>query len=251
MESWDRHAWVTRSRSINAYSVDNQFSGWSIGLGGVISARLYDKTLEIQKSGKTYLYDLWRKAGWDGVSQVWRLEFQLKRDVLVELSLVNLDTVLSQLNGLWSYATTEWLHLALPQGNDKTRSRWPVHPLWECLASVDWESSGGPLSERYSYERVPNIEKIYGRYLSVLASFMALAGIQDIRGGANDLFERTTKHFVKISEKIGVEFEDFVLDKVAVKARQYNTIINPKQDYGMDEYTMNYSDEYRKQSDGG
>ena len=33
MEGWDRSAWVTRARSTTAYSVDNKFSGWSIGLG--------------------------------------------------------------------------------------------------------------------------------------------------------------------------------------------------------------------------
>ena len=52
MESWDRHAWVTRAASINAYAVNGHFSGWSIGLGGVISARLYNKSLEILTRGK-------------------------------------------------------------------------------------------------------------------------------------------------------------------------------------------------------
>ena len=47
MESWDRHAWVTRASSINAYSVSGQFSGWTIGMGGIISARLYNKLLEV------------------------------------------------------------------------------------------------------------------------------------------------------------------------------------------------------------
>jgi len=36
MESWDRHAWVTRAASINAYAVSGNFSGWSIGLGGIM-----------------------------------------------------------------------------------------------------------------------------------------------------------------------------------------------------------------------
>ncbi len=39
MEGWDRHAWVTRASSINSYAVSGQFSGWSIGLGGIISAQ--------------------------------------------------------------------------------------------------------------------------------------------------------------------------------------------------------------------
>lgn len=254
MESWDRHTWVTRARSIHTHSVDGHFSGWSIGLGGVISARLYDKTLEIQKSGKTYLHDIWTQSGWDGISKVWRLEFQLRRDVLVELGLVGLDKVLANLNGLWSYATTDWLRLTLPQDDDKTRSRWPIHPLWGYLSSVDWETPGGPLSARFSNERIPSVEKIYGRYLSVLTSFMALAGSQNIEEASNDLYEHMTKHFLKISDIIGVDYLDFVLGKVAIKARQYNTILNAVQDEVINEVEAkairDYADEYRRLSDG-
>ena len=52
MESWDRHAWVTRATSINAYAVNGHFSGWSIGLGGILSARLYNKSLQILTTGR-------------------------------------------------------------------------------------------------------------------------------------------------------------------------------------------------------
>jgi hypothetical protein len=250
MESWDRHAWVTRARSIHAYSVDNQFSGWSVGLGGVISARLYDKTLEIEKSRKTYLFDLWYRAGWDGNSKVWRLEFELKRDVLIEHGLVSLDAVLSHLNGLWSYATTEWLRLTLPQIDDKTRSRWPTHPLWDYLSAIDWETPGGPLTNRFSNERIPSKESIYHRYLSVLTSFMAMAGMEDIEAAAYDLYGFACDHFQKISEIIGVPFEDFVLDKVAAKSRLYNTMMNADQENGLDEAVRDAAEAYRSESDG-
>lgn len=250
MESWDRNAWVTRARSINAYSVDNKFSGWTVGLGGIISARLYDKTLEIQKSKKYYLHELWRRAGWDGTSKVWRLEFQLKRDVLIEKGLVGLDAALSNLNGLWSYATTEWLRLTIPNAADETRSRWPIHPLWGCLSSVDWETSGGTLSARFSYERTPRKEEVYSRYLSVLTSFMALSGIQDMGEAGNELFGCMASHFSKMSDVIGKPLEDFVSDKVAVKERQYNTRMNADQEEGMKEVLRDSADEYRRESDG-
>ena len=35
----------------------------------------------------------------------------------------------TNLNGLWSYATTDWLRLTIPTPEDEPRSRWPVHPL--------------------------------------------------------------------------------------------------------------------------
>jgi len=107
MESWGREAWITRGKKIDAHAINEKFSGWSIGLGGKISCRLYDKLLEIHSSGRTDLVPLWREAGWKEGEPVWRVEFQLMRDVLVEHGLIGLDSVLSNLNGLWSYATTE------------------------------------------------------------------------------------------------------------------------------------------------
>lgn len=100
MESWDRHAWVTRVRSINGYSVDGKFTGWSIGQGGSLSSRLYHKLLEIETSGKRYLLALWEEAGWDRSLPVWRQEFQFQREVLTERGLSFLPEVLGNLNGL-------------------------------------------------------------------------------------------------------------------------------------------------------
>lgn len=37
------------------------------------------------------------------------------------------------------------LRLTLPNEADETRSRWPIHPLWQALSSVDWEGNGAPL----------------------------------------------------------------------------------------------------------
>ena len=77
MESWHRDAWVTRAQDIDTYSRRRAFTGWSIGLGGAIGARLYDKTLELKKSRKDYLKPLWSAKGWEPDQSVWRLEFQL------------------------------------------------------------------------------------------------------------------------------------------------------------------------------
>lgn len=129
MESWGRSAWVTRAHAINAYSVKGQFSGWAIGLGGVLACRLYDKTLELETSGKTYLKQLWEKAGWKEGRKVWRLEFEFKRELLTQKGLSSLPDVLNHLAGVWAYGTDEWLRLTLPREDDKTRSRWPIHPL--------------------------------------------------------------------------------------------------------------------------
>ncbi len=63
MGSWNPLHWVTRAHKIRTHYERRLFSGWSIGLGGNISARLYNKTLELEKSKKDYLKPLWLMAG--------------------------------------------------------------------------------------------------------------------------------------------------------------------------------------------
>lgn len=253
MESWTRHAWVTRAASVNAYSVDGRFSGWSVGIGGIMSARLYDKRLEIEKSGKQYLFDLWRQAGWSGDVPVWRLEFEFKRESLAQRGLSRLDEVLRNLNGLWSYATTEWLRLTLPNPDDQTRSRWPVHPLWGYLSSVDWETDGGPLSPRYSPARVPGDDKLFSVGLSNLISFMAREGITDLYRGHEVFITALYGYHAGKALQIGLPFDDYIAEKIALKAREFNTILNnPEWEAERKALELKREAEaYRKASDGG
>ena len=252
MESWGRDAWVTRAASINAYSVDGRFSGWAIGLGGVMAARLYDKVLEIRKSGKTYLYDLWKQAGYLDGDPVWRLEFQFKRQVLTQLGQTLLVDVLKQLNGLWGYATTNWLRLAIPNPDDQTRSRWPIHPLWGYLSSVDWETSGGPLLREYEAARVPGNDKLFSMYFSSLIAYMAREGITDLYQAQESMTAEVVTYYMGKAYWMGLSFDDYIKERVAVKARLFNTLINdPDTAEQLDAESLKArARAYRQQADG-
>lgn len=228
MESWDRHAWVTRASAINAYAVSGQFSGWAIGMGGILSARLYNKLLEVVLKGNEWIIPLWQATGWNGEGLVWRLEFEMKREVLVQKGLSKLPEVLNHLDGLWSYATTEWLRLTLPSADDKTRSRWPIHPLWGFLSAVDWATQGGPLTRRFSPTRSPHDDKLLQMACSVLVSFAAKHGFD-----ADQLHEAHEELIARLIERLGHQaadggqrFEDYVDEKIALKRRQFNTGVN-------------------------
>ena len=254
MESWDRHAWVTRAASINAYAVNGHFSGWSIGLGGILSARLYNKSLEILTSGKEWIVPLWKAVGWEGQSVVWRLEFEIKREVLTEKKLGKFSEVMNHLNGLWSYATTEWLRLTLPNPADNTRSRWPIHPLWGFLASVDWESSGGPLVKRFSPERSPKDDKLFQSLYSTILSYMAKHGIgvDELYEGIDDLLASAYAFHADKANLLGLRFEDFIEEKLALKRRQYNTLLNDPawEAKRQEDAKARQARAYRKASDG-
>lgn len=226
MESWRRNAWVTRASAVHQYAEDATFTGWTIGAGSSLMGRLYHKLLECQKSGKEYLLALWLQAGWDGVHPVWRLEFEFRREVLAQLKLDTLPQILSHLNGLWSYASTEWLKLCVPSEADKTRSRWPVHPLWAALASIDWETEGGPLLRTFSATRAPSRSWIGARALSLIACVGSVAGFTDYMDAGAELLHEASNALGNRYALSGISLEAGFVELVEANNRKYNLRIN-------------------------
>lgn len=249
---WDREAWITRAGSLSAYAQDGLFTGWAVGQGGPISARLYNKTVEIKKSGKFYLLGLWEEAGWRPSEPVWRLEFQFKREILIQLKLGKLTEVMEHLNGLWSYAMSEWLKLTLPNPQDQTRSRWPIHPLWGYLSSVDWESDGGPLLRNFKPTREPNEDRLLAMGASSLISFMARRGIIDQAQGETAFLYAIYEHLSNKAFWSNVPLGQYLEEKIASKARAFNTRLNnPDREAEQQEATKQQQTvEYRKASKG-
>lgn len=223
---WPRKSWVTRAAAVDNYSEDGTFTGWVIGRGGVMLGRLYDKLLQANKIGADYLLPLWRAAGWKDDEPVWRMEFQIKREVLTQMQLVPLVTALDNLNGLWSYATDEWLRLAIPQDTDKTRSRWPIHPLWGYLSSIDWGTPGGPLTREFDPMRAPADSKLYSMYLAALVGFMAKRGLQDLYQAQEAMIADVVSYFMGKAYQEGIPFDQYIAERVALKVRQYGSGLN-------------------------
>lgn len=226
MDSWPRTAWVTRATQIHSYAKDQVFTGWTIGMGGVISARLYNKVEEILYSGKPWVMNLWQLAGWHIGEPVWRLEFELKRDFLKERGLSSLEDVLEHLNSLWSYATTEWLRLTVPNEEDATRTRWPIHPLWVNLASVDWESTSSAKLERFSNARTPTEQRLASMVMGSLVSYMAMHRLDDESEAFEGLLRALYENYSLVASKKGQSFEELLAQRIALKAREFNTGIN-------------------------
>jgi hypothetical protein len=95
---------------------------------GYAPGRILIRAVEIdQQSGKAWLYELWGRK-----SEVWRIEFQVRRDRLAE---ADIDTVssLKELQGdLIRELASRHTSLRRPSG-DSNRARWPLHPLWHAL----------------------------------------------------------------------------------------------------------------------
>src|SRR5579859_1629250 len=99
-----------------------------------ISAQIYNKTAEIKKHRKEWFFDIWRANGWDGTSEVWRVEFRMRRDFFRRYELNEAFEVLGCLRLLWQYATEQWLRFVdLDAERGANVSRLPTHPIWEMI----------------------------------------------------------------------------------------------------------------------
>ena len=187
---------------VQEYSYGRRQTGFSFGKDGkgrgALSCRIYDKTKEIEVSGKEWVPDLWRSRGWDeSCGKVWRVEISFKREVLHEMyqedtrawGIEDAYTLLDKLPLLWVYAVGQvnggpdglpdgWLRCALSNG-DKNRSRWPTHPVWKVVQGafaqfVQVPEQFGKIIRKRHEER--SIEKGVESVLGYLTSLAAWAG---------------------------------------------------------------------------
>jgi hypothetical protein len=246
-----RHAWITQASGIDTYSRGGKFTGWVFGAGSAMSARLYDKTAEIQKSHKTYLYDLWRRSGWDGESSVWRLEFQFRRELLASFRISTFSQILDKLGGLWLGATGSWLRLTVPDPDDSNRARWPLHPIWQYVNEIRWRLDDEPLTRSYTPARIPALEKLYRMYIATLTSYMAVKGINVYGEGCIGLMEDSRKWFEPwCRDQLEIAFDDWLDQKLRLKVREFNTRKNVRtirqESETSDEVEKDAADYYRK-----
>ena len=230
LETINDSAWVSRAHLINRYSNKRNFSGWVIGSGGAMSARLYDKTLEIKKSKKFYLHDIWKSEGWNEEQKVWRLEFQFRREVLKQLNILSVPDLLANLKNLWEYATNDWLRLTLPNSKDDTQTRWPNHPLWDILSNAPWKSDNPIKLKRTQLVRPPTDESLFVNGLGGITSFMAREGITDLGEGFGEYLEHAKLYHNRQERFTGNFFGAYIDLKVKQKGRKFNTLNNIESD---------------------
>jgi len=158
--SEELHCFIRPGRVKGAlYFQGGAATGIQFGRSQVV-ARLYNKTLETKEKGnEAYAELLSARCGDAFISEldVWRLEFELKRegakgfrlyappeeedpdeDVEAEMSAEELQHIgtlprfFARMEELFLHLTHHWLRL-VEKSDDANRSRWPMHPTWQQL----------------------------------------------------------------------------------------------------------------------
>lgn len=114
---------VTRANDRVQYFDGSKLQGIRFGKGN-ISARLYDKELEIkQQSKKHWMYSVWKFDKVPNNMKVIRVEFQIRREVMRELGLDEFDQLITEYGGVWSYCTKKWLNFKDNPGKHQKHQR--------------------------------------------------------------------------------------------------------------------------------
>ena len=250
LESLSHSAFVSRAELVQSFSLGRKGSGYTVGQGGVLSARLYDKTIELEKSKKDYLKPIWIEAGWNPGETVWRLEFQWRREPLVEHKIGNLLSLLERLGPLWRYATTQWLKLTIPSTTDSTQTRWPMHPVWAALSSIDWPESLPGVSVPVRSTRSPDRKYLFVNGLAPLTSFMAIRNIDDPELAFTEFFAEAKEYHDSRIEVEGIDFAGYCREKAALKARKYNLPFDGNRHPGHPKHDNTKAVQYRKATRG-
>lgn len=115
------------------YMFGNNFTGFTFGKGKTIQGRVYNKSLELKNTDKEDLFlQIWELDKNLNEGQVWRVEFQLRKEALNSLDITTIKDLQNASSGLWHYLTKNWLSLRAPS-KAKQRTRWPVDPKWNTV----------------------------------------------------------------------------------------------------------------------
>ena len=133
-ENWDDYKlreWrVCQARKIGLYLEGDVFETFTMGRGGEISARLYDKVREIeQKSHKFWMFDIWGIKDVPDTRRAIRIEFQIRREVMKELGVGKGQEFFMKIDEVWAYCTKKWLQFK--DGPDKGHKERKTLPWWK------------------------------------------------------------------------------------------------------------------------
>ncbi|BAQ34937.1 hypothetical protein [Dehalococcoides sp. UCH007] len=119
------------SDKLEHYLNCRKHTGYKFGQGD-LSARIYDKTLEITLKQKEWMREIWKASDWDTKSSVIRFEFQCRRHFLKEMGVTTFTDLMDTLADIWRYCTSNWLRIC-DKGSETNQARWESKDYWQII----------------------------------------------------------------------------------------------------------------------
>ena len=198
----ERDRFVCRAGQRVTYEDEESLTGLRFGSSksGAVMARIYDKTEESRSKGTDWWPSKWGELYRPG-ERVLRVEFQVGRDLMRQISVSSPEEVLERLPSLWGYLTDEWLTYRDPT-NDSTRSRWPVAAEWTEVQKATLRGDALGLERVYAGEVTGSMRRMLPALRGYLSSAGALLGAQSLE----ETLHRVGRVIAVDEERSGVPF---------------------------------------------
>ena len=178
---FDADSFVTLASKDAQHRKDRKTQTFRFGEGDVV-LRVYDKAAEIRESSqKDWFYALWGGC----TEHVWRVEFQVRKDVLRRFSIRTFSDLEASAGDLLRYLMHEHTTLRV-KGDDSNRSRWLLHPLWAMLRVESAKLNAQGVLRSFDAEEALR-ERLMRLAISVEGYVKRAAAVECIRQGRSSM----------------------------------------------------------------
>lgn len=163
--------WRGTFRKVEHYFYNRKLNGLTFGSfeDKKIMCRIYDKSLEIKTSQKTWFNDIWQQNNMD-IEKVWNIEFQLGRTFFKEYEIENVQDLIIRLRTIWEHLTTRWISFIIH--DDENISRCSTKDVWKDIQKAYLDYANVNLIKREKQVN-RNAETLIPLLVGVLTSYGA------------------------------------------------------------------------------
>jgi hypothetical protein len=193
---FDEDFFVSYSKKDSKHRECGTVQTFTFGKDDVV-LRVYDKIAEIkQQSEKVWFYILWGQE-----TDVWRIEWQIRKAVLKQFGIVTFTDLKERQGNLLHYLAYD--HDTLHQPNDDSnRSRWPLHPLWKDLQENIDNLYSLEVSKVLGQDAVLS-ERMMQMAISIYGYLKRVAAVRCVQNNVNSMeLNDAIYHIAKIIHKI-------------------------------------------------
>lgn len=172
---FDEDNFVTDFVKDNQHRKNRTVQTFRLGQGDLV-LRFYNKSDEIaESSSKTWLYELWGRD-----SDVWRIEWQARKEWLRDYGIKTISELQSNQGGLLQSLVNDHTKLCIKSA-DSNRSRWLLHPLWMDLQEQVEKLPGHDLERELNMDSLLD-ERFMRISISVYGYLKRAAAIRSLQG---------------------------------------------------------------------
>jgi len=220
-ENWSRDlvdSFVTRAESIAIYLKHRKLSGFTIGSDKML-VRIYDKALEIRKSKKLWMYNVWQIPDVPQGHRAIRVELQMRRAVLHSLGGDSWEKFRSRLPDVWAYGTQKWLRVV--DDAELHHTQQIISPWWLLImADFAGMQSGEPLIRKKAIQQ--DLLQLAAQTLGTLSSIATIVTNDATIQGDTLLDVRShTEHALRIARDVARLTDKAFTERVKKKHAKY------------------------------